>query len=151
MLNVRQRLKDIANTIKAIKNVFLSHELACTTTKGSNWSSAEVTAELVGNVIRFGLSAERKSGSGTGNITNEDVCTVKVGVSGLIDRAYNVGFTTAGTGPVATLYTVEMSWLDEEKQFFEFTIRLAATERAVTTMSSQFMMPVALNVDGFIA
>ena len=151
MLDVRRRLKDIANTIKAIKSVFLSHELPCTVTKGSSWSSAEVTAELVGNVIRFGLSAERKSGSGAGNITNETVCTVKVATSGLIDKVLNIGFTNSGTGPVATFQTTDLSWVDDAHQYFQFTIRLTATERAVTTTSAHFVMPVALNVDGFIA
>ena len=145
MFNVISFIRDSIKDSRALRSLFTGRTLSCTVTKGSNWSSAEIDAVLVGNCLRILLRATRKSASGVGNITNETVCTAKINTLGLLTDVYNIAFTSGSTGPVATFTTTGLEWVEDG--ILSVTINMVATERAVTDISTYFTMVVTPNIE----
>lgn len=145
MFNVIAFIRDSIKDSRALRSLFTGRTLSCTVTKGTNWSSAEVGAVLVGNCLRITLQATRKSASGVGNIANETVCTAKIDTLGLLTDVYNISFVSGSTGPVATFATTELEWAEEG--VLSVTINMTATERAVTDISAYFTMVVVPDIE----
>lgn len=129
--------------VKALSN---NYDLTTTVEAGTNYSAAACTAILVGNMIRFSMSATRNSAA-QGNITNEKVMTVTFDHGGKVINAYNTSFSSGSTGDVSTFSTTNMAKVANSTQI-KFDINLAATG-ASTQFSGFFFVPVSLNLNNY--
>ncbi len=146
MLNVIDFIRESIKDSRALRGLFARRNLPCTVTKGANWESVEVTANLVGNIMRMYLNATRKSPTGVGNIANEDVCTVEIDTQGLFDAALNIAFCSGSTGPIANFYTLN---LEKMANGIKFDIRIVATESAITSTNAYFYMLVVPDLEAY--
>lgn len=144
MFNVISFIRDSIKDSRALRSLFTNRTLSCTVTKGTNWSSAVVGAALVGNCLRLNLDATRKSASSVGNITNEQVCTVKIDTQGYVKTIYNMSFCSGSSGPVATFATTGLAMSDG---ILSVDIYMVATERAVTDTTAYFTMVVVPDIE----
>ena len=144
MFNVISFIRDSIKDSRALRSLFTDRTLSCTVTKGTNWSTVEVGAVLVGNCLRLNLDATRKSASGAGNIVNEQVCTAKIDTQGLIKAVYNISFCSGATGPVTTFAT---TGLEMSGNILSVDIYMVATERAVTDTTAYFIMSVVPDIE----
>lgn len=144
MFSVISFIRDSIKDSRALRSLFTDRTLSCTVTKGSNWSSAEVGAVLVGNCLRLNLDATRKSASGAGNIANEQVCTVKIDTQGYVKAIYNMSFCSGSSGPVVTFATTGLAISDG---ILSVDIYMVATERAVTDTTAYFTMVVVPDIE----
>lgn len=116
------------------------------TTGGTNWTVSSFTAQLIGNQVRCAYSWTRSSATGAGNITNEEVASVKLKHSGKIKAAYGSGFSSGSTGSVATYTTANA---ENDGTYLTFNVNIAATASALTSSSGTFTLPVVLNLDKY--
>lgn len=132
----------------AIKNM-LTHSYVPTTTAtyADNWSqSGTPSCYLIGNQLRCYMYATRTSAIGTGNITNEKVCTLSIDTNNRVKSVYTVGFTNAVEGGVATFYTRNISTTDG---VVSFDVTITATASSSSAYSCWFVVPAVLNINGF--
>ena len=144
MFNVIAFIRDSIKDSRALRSLCTDRDLPCTVTKGTNWSSVVVGAALVGNCLRLNLDATRKSASGAGNITNEQVCTVKIDTQGYVKTIYNMSFCSGSSGPVATFTTTGLAMSGDT---LSVDIYMVATERAVTDTTAYFTMIVVPDIE----
>lgn len=121
-----------------------SYELTATVSAGSNYSSVNGSAYLIGNRLRLYFSSTRSSAT-SGNITNETVCTYTIDHGGKIANAFNVGFTGAGTGGNAQ-YITDVTVASET---ITVSVTLGAVAQDTTSFNAYFSVPVILNLDAF--
>lgn len=129
----------------ALKAMTTAYNLSTTASAGSNYSSASGGATLVGNTLRVQFSGTRKTATGTGDITNETICTLSVKHGGKIKSSYNVGYINGSSGAVASFTTSTNTGSDT----LTIGIVLSATTAASTTFSGFFAIPVILNLDKY--
>ena len=116
------------------------------TTGGTGWTISSFTAQLIGNQVRCAYTWTRSSATGAGNITNEEVASVKLKHSGKIKAAYGTGFSSGSTGSVATYTTADAA---NDGTYLTFKVNIAATASALTSSSGTFTLPVVLNLDKY--
>lgn len=124
-----------------------SYELECTVTKGSNYSSCDASAYLIGNQLRIWISATRSSAVSTGNMNNETVMTINVKHNGKIASLYNVSFNSGTTGGVTTFQT-SCSTVDDNTD--KVTITMCASAYAGTQWNSYFAMPCTIATSAYV-
>lgn len=145
--NVPVNYTDGAGTFNlsgAAKALTTAYTLTTTVAKGSNYSEASGSALLIGNNLRCHIAATRSSAA-SGNIANEDVCTVTIKHGGKIKSSYNVTFGNGATGNLASLY---MSDATNDGDTLTFIARLAATTETAG-ISTYFSIPCTLNLDAY--
>ena len=140
---VRARGYSLLGAAVAMTNPF---DMDITVTKGANYSSVTGSASLIGNQLWCKLYVTRKSATPVGNITNEEVCSIRVNHGGKIHLLYTAAFTTGATGGIGTLQVVDILNYDD---YLTFDVDLAATTMAMTSFSAYFVCPVTLNLDAF--
>ena len=140
---VRARGYSLLGAAVAMTNPF---DMDITVTKGANYSRATGSASLIGNQLLCFLNVTRKSATPVGNITNEEVCSIRVNHGGKIHLLYAVAFTTGATGGIGTLQVVDILNYDD---YLTFSVDLAATTMAMTSFTARFVCPVTLNLDAF--
>lgn len=128
------------------KALFNSYQLDTTATAGSNYSSVDASAVLLGNNLRCYLYAARSAASGEGNITNETICRVSVKHDGKIKSTYRIAFGNGATGSTASLVT---SNEQNDGTYLTFDIILAATANTTTEISTFFILPCTLNLEAY--
>lgn len=128
---------------KAMSNIYT---LETTVTAGSGYSDCEATANLVGNNLRIYLKATRSSNTGTGDIVNETVMTVKVTHGGKIKNLYATGFANSATGAPATFFA-DTSKTDDNN--YTLSIKLCGASVADNAWSAHFSLPCTLNLSAY--
>ena len=110
-------------------------------------SNTSVSATLYGNCLKCDLqNFTRNTNSGAGDITNEEVATIKITHGGKIKSVGTVSFNNGVTGPVATFWTKDISIGETE---IVFHVWLAATSNELKTFNCSFILPVTLNIENF--
>lgn len=137
----------VYSILGAMKAMTTAYELTTTVTAGSGYSDCEATAYLVGNNLRIYLKATRSSNSGTGDIVNETVMTVKVTHSGKIKNLYATGFANSATGAPATFFA-DTSKTDDNN--YTLSIKLCGASVADNAWSAHFVMPCTLNLSAYV-
>ena len=90
-------------SVDTFKKVFCTaHEVTYTITAGSGWTVTAHGAYLIGNCLRLNFTATRSTATGTGNITNETVCTFKIS-DPRITHIKTQGGRGSSTGPLVSL------------------------------------------------
>ena len=117
-----------------------------TITKGTNYSAASGNAYLLGSTLKIYFTATRSSSLAAGNVTNEVICTIKIN-SDKIDNIWNVSFFNGWTGPIASLYTGDIT--KDENGIWNIKIYLSASGQALSAVETTFLMPVELNLDAY--
>lgn len=134
-------------TQRRLRNIFgTAYSLATTVTAGENYSSVSGDADLLGTNLRCYLNATRSTASNAGNVTNEVVGTFKINHGGKIKSAYTNAFSSGGTGPVAT-FVIANQVCDDT--YLTFSVSIAATADAVTQTTTNFIVPVLIDVDAY--
>jgi hypothetical protein len=134
----------ILGAMKAMSN---NYELDVTATKGSGWTVSSIKALLVGNILRMHINATRSTATAVGNITNETVLTAKVKHNGKIKSMANIGFSSAGTGGVATFTTDN---IEIDGTYLTFSVIIAANATAITSTTSFFAVPVTIDTTAYV-
>lgn len=98
----------------------------------------------MGNCLRVSFSASRSSET-SGNITNEDVCTIEINHGGKIASIYNVSFSGGSSGGNSQFITTVSS----SSEVATITVRLAAVAQSSSTFNAYFIVPVSLNLEAF--
>ena len=136
-----------------VKSMTEAYPLTVTFERGDNWTTGQyenVSATLIGNMIRFNYFLYRSSATGDGNLTNEEVCTITFTHNGKIKNAYETSFSSGSTGSVATFGTSNMAKVKDENgnetDSITFKVNLAATGGAASQFSGYFYVPVTLNL-----
>lgn len=119
----------------------------CLTIAGNNYSTADVSASLVGNCLRCNLKATRSAATGGALVTNEKVCEVTIYHDEKIAGMLNISFGNGSTGGVASFYTTEVSQTAES---LTFSIYAASTAQSDTSFNTFFIVPVTINLNKFI-
>ena len=114
---------------------------------GANYSVSAAGATICGNILRCNFTATRDTTSGSGNITNETVCTLSIAHGGKINNMLNVCFGNGSTGHVATFLTSNASYTAET---LDFDVVLSATAGATNEFSTYFQVPISINLDKFV-
>jgi hypothetical protein len=122
--------------------------MSCTPKAASGWGNVSASAYLVGSCLRVFIEAKRNSSPTVGNITNEDVMTIKLKSEGKIKSLFRTGFASDTSGGVAT-FSAQAS-KDDENGNFTITIKLCATTTGDYTYSGYFVMPAELKLSAFI-
>lgn len=135
-------LGSLTGMLKAVNN---GYALDVNYTAGSNYSVGSATAYLVGNNLRLYFSATR-SNAATGNIGNEKVLTFTINTGGKIRAAYNVGFCSASSGPVATFYTTTA--VNGNTVTVDVTLAAIGTGN-LTETNAYFTIPVTIDTTKF--
>lgn len=146
MLNVIDFIRESIKDSRALRSLFVRRYLSCSVTKGANWESVDIDVQLIGMCLRVYLTATRKSPTGTGNIVNEDVCTVEIDTRGMFDTILNACFCSGSTGPIAVFNTANVG---KTENGVKFDIRIAATEGAVTNTNAYFYMLVVPDLETY--
>lgn len=137
-------------TQRRLRNIFgTSYTLTTTATPATNYSlssDSPCSAVLVGNSLRCYMNVTRSSASESGNIVNEKVCTFKVNHGGKIKNAYAVSFISGSTGALAA-YITSSQTVDDT--YLTFDVYMNANASAVTQSTSNFVVPVLLDVDAY--
>lgn len=133
------------NLLGALKAMTTAYTLTTTATAGTNYSSASGSATLVGNSLRVWFNVTRKTATGTGDITNETICTLSVNHGGKIKSSYNVGYINGSSGAVSSFTTSTSTG----SEILTITLALAATTAASTNFAGYFVIPVSLNLDKY--
>ena len=115
-------------------------------TTGANYSTAAVSATLVGNNLRCRLQATRKSATGAPLVTNEKVCDVIINHGEKINQMLNISFGNGSTGGVASFYTSNVSYTGET---VSFSLYLASSAQSDTSFDTFFTIPVTINLDKY--
>lgn len=133
----------LSGAAKALTN---SYALTTTASGGTNWTNNGFTATLLGNNLRCTFDATRSTATGTGNIGNETILSVSINHGGKIKAAYSTGFSSGGTGGVATFTIADAA---NSGGYLSFNINIAAVGSAITQTSGAFIIPVVLNLDKY--
>jgi hypothetical protein len=132
----------------AAKAMSVAYDISCTTpTAGSNWESCTASATLVGNCLRLGVGATRKTAAGTGNIDNETVMTFKLNHGGKIKDVFRVSGVTGNTGGTASF---EFQCSNVTSTQATITVVLCATTNALKQFVAYPNLPAQLNLDAYI-
>lgn len=124
---------------KALSNTYT---LEATTTAGTNWRVDSFSAVMLGNIVRCQYDVARSPASGSGNISNEKVMSVKLKHDGKIKVAQVCPFASGGTGGMAT-YAITDAARDDT--YLTFNVNIAATGSAITDSTGSFMIPVVID------
>lgn len=137
---------NIYNLLGAAKAMCHTTEFTCTAKAGDNYSSADATATLIGNCLRFNINATRKSATSSGDITNEIVATVTFDNQGKIDTVYRVDFPNGITGPLAALDAQTTT----SGNTTTITVRLCSVGSALTNINAYTCMPTDIKLSAFV-
>ena len=137
----------VYSILGAMKAMTTAYELTTTVTAGSGYSDCEATAYLVGNNLRIYLKATRSSNTGTGDIVNETVMSIKVAHGGKIKNLYATGFANSATGAPATFFA-DTSKTDDNN--YTLSIKLCGASVADNAWSAHFSMPCTLNLSAYV-
>lgn len=132
---------NITGLAKAMTNVY---DLETTFTSGINWTTSGASAILIGNSLRVYFAAKRAEAV-SGNITNEEVLTLNVNTEDKITAAYNVSFSSGGSGPVSSFTTTN----ELIGSNLSIKVTLAATATSGNETSCYFIIPCRLNLDAY--
>ena len=138
----------VYSILGALKAMTASYNLPVTVTAGANYSEVGASAYLVGNCLRMYMKATRNSNASVGDITNEEVMTIKVNHGGKIKSSFTMGFTSASTGAVATFYHDAGTKNDDNNM--TFVIRLCATATAENYWNAYWAIPVTIDFSKFV-
>lgn len=132
----------------AAKAMSTAYDISCSDfTAGGNWESCTASATLVGNCLRLGVGATRKTAAGTGNIDNETVMTFKLNHGGKIKDLFRVSGVTGNTGGTASF---EFQCSNVTSTQATITVVLCATTNALKQFVAYPNLPAQLNLDAFI-
>ena len=132
----------------AAKSLAIAYTMSCTPKAASGWGNVSASAFLVGSCLRVSIEAKRNSSPTVGNVTNEDVMTIKLKSEGKIKTLFRTGFAADVSGGVAT-FSAQAS-KDDENGNFTITIKLCATTTGDYTYNGYFVMPAELKLSAFI-
>lgn len=121
------------------------YDLTTTVTPGENYSAANGSATLVGNMLRVQFSATRTSAA-SGNITNETVATFSIAHGGKIKGGYAVCIGNGTSGHLANMIVGSVSCNDTA---LTFKVTLSATGGDTTSVNPYFAMPVLIDISKF--
>lgn len=151
LLNEIIELKNTKLDIDKVKNISKQRGLEFVVTKGANYEYATVhNVLLVGNILRIYFTANRNSATGTGNITQDTIFTIKIYTQDLFTDAYNstsVNYTTGTLHNFSTGYKSTGS--DEKGNYVQFNVQINATHGGVVGTSGTIFLPVILNTDNY--
>ena len=134
-------------TQKRLRNIFsTAYSLSTTVTAGANYSSVTGSADLLGTNLRCYMNATRTEPSKEGNIVNEVVGTFKMNHGGKIKAVYAVAFPSGGTGP-ASIFTLTDQVRDDT--YITFNVNMTATAGALEQVTTNFIVPVLIDVDAY--
>lgn len=143
--DVAAEIAELKSAWDSVSRIFgTSYKLTTTIDAGSNYSSVNGSAYLVGNKLRLYFSATRTSAI-SGNIKNEIVCTYTINHGGKIAGAFNVGFTGAGTGGNAQ-YSTDVTVGSET---ITIPITLGAVAQDTSSFNAFAVVPIVLNFEAF--
>lgn len=134
---------NLSGAAKALSNVYT---LTTSNTAGTGWTVNSFTAVLIGNNLRCYFDWTRSSATGSGNLTNEKVASVKIKHDGKIKALYAGSVVSGSTGSVAT-YAISNA--DRDDTYVEFDINLAATASALTSSTGHFVCPVSIDLSKY--
>lgn len=121
--------------------------LATTATAGANYTSCNGSATLLGNNLRCYINcAGRSAASGSGDIANEIVATMRIEHGGKISSAYATSFVTGSIGSVACFTIMNAT---NAGGVLTFDISLTAAATGLTNFSTYFVVPCTLNFDAY--
>lgn len=121
------------------------YNLATTVTPGANYSSANGSATLVGNMLRVQFSAERTTAA-SGNISNETVATFSIAHEGKITGGFSVCIGNGTSGHLANMVVANVAC---NETTLTFKITLTATGGDTSAVNPYFAMPVLIDVEKF--
>ena len=134
----------LSGAAKALSNAYTLATEFIPATGYSEFSG--VNAVLLGNTLRCHFSATRSTATGTGNIANETIGTIKIKHSGKIKSSYRVNFSTGATGTLATFQTNNEQ---NDGIYLTMDVQIMAVHSADTAFTSYFNMPCVLNLDKY--
>lgn len=114
-------------------------------TKGTNYTINDSGVLRIGNILRAYYNATRSSSSGTGNIDNELIVTLKVAKPVGYKSYWSGSGQTAGTGPVTTSYANVRS----DNSYIYIDIYLTATHSAVSSITGYVIIPMVLDISAY--
>lgn len=134
----------ILGAMRALTNVY---ELETTVTAGTNYTDCEATAYLIGNNLRMYITATRKSNANVGDVSNEEVMTIKVKHDGKIKSMYGTSFASGTTGAPATFHAASQKTDDNNHTI---TISLCGVSVADNGWSGYWCLPCTLDLAAYI-
>lgn len=114
-------------------------------TKGTNYTINSSAVVRFGNILRAHYDVKRSSNSGTGNIDNELIVTLKVAKPVGYNTYWTGSGQTAGTGPVTTNYAN----IRHDDNYIYIDIYLTATHSAVSSITGYVLIPMALDISAY--
>lgn len=141
------RVYYLSGAAKALENAY---GLSCTVTPGANFSSATLSATLVGGTVRCYMVATRSSAVGRDDAyINDTVLTVTMGHGGKIRNAYGVSFGN-GYGGITAGYTMT-NVTKPSSTSIKFDVRLVNCDAGTSSsnFAAYFAFPVTLNLNKF--
>lgn len=157
MINIKSVLTTLFNNIIELKNtkadistvqdIQYSHTLDFKVTKGDNYSSVTINnVYLIGNLLRIYFSATRSSATGTGNIGQDIIFTIKIYTQDLFTTLHNINTINYSSGTLHNLSTGYRSFGSDDKgSYVEFSLQINATHGAVTSTNGLFAMVAGLD------
>lgn len=130
----------------AAKAMASTYEFEPTITAGSNYQNCTASCSLIGNCFRLGVTAERKTAAGIGNIDNETVMTITFNHGGKIEVLYRVDFPNGTTGGLAGLDAQTTTSGNETT----ITVRLCSTTTNLININAYTCMPANIHLKAFI-
>ena len=156
-MNIKTILKQILNKIISINSNKMSKDqfesVFCTfhtlekvsVSNGSNWTNSGYSAYICGTNLRFYCEGTRKSASGTGNITNEQIGVFKFNHGGKITGVESVTRTNGYTGPTQSI-GIQCS---NSGDVLTITVNLNSTHSAVSSNNIYVIIPVSIDISKF--
>ena len=131
----------------AITNIFQGYALPITSiTAGSGWTITSAQADLGGNYLRIYIAGTR-SKTNYGDITNEEVCTIKIDTQGKIHSLYFGTGVVYADGPVSH-FCLNSGSLDGN--IYTVKITMQCTHTAGTNYSTYIPAVARLNSAAYL-
>lgn len=134
------------HVLGALKAMSTAYTLDVTVVPGANYSSADASMVLIGNVLRGWFEATRRTSLAGGNVTNEEVATITFRHGGKVATVWSSELVSGAAGPVAAMRSEVVSNGAEQSSI---RIMLNATAGALTNTSSFFCIPVVRDLSKF--
>lgn len=128
----------------AAKALSTTYSFTPTITAGDNYTSVTGGVVLLGNTLRINFNATRNRATGIGNVTDETIATFSFNHGGKIGSMYSTNFlilNSQGTGYITNA--------TNDGDILSFELKLAGVSIASTNLSSNFIVPVRLDLSKY--
>lgn len=134
-------------TMHRFRGIFcVTYDCTVTSTPGSKYTVSSASAILIGHMMRIALRATRSESTGTGDITNETVATLRINHEGKIKSAYII--STRNYDGVPASYQTSITKVDDNN--IDLVINLCAAHSAMKNVYILDNIPISIDVSKYL-